>query len=67
MGRNRDRLEKLRRLAQSPNIHEATRAQEAAERLAAELPPAPPVRRGAAFPHQLPGAFRIPTPLGRSR
>lgn len=64
----RDRIDKLRRLAQSPNPHEASLARDEAARLAA-LEPTPVSTGGPdpAFPHQLPGAFRIPSPIGAGR
>ena len=63
-----DRIDKLRRLAESPNPHEATLAREEAARLSA-LEPVPVSTGGPdpAYPHQLPGAFREPTPLGDRR
>ena len=65
----RDRIAKLRRLAQSPNPHEAALARAEAARLQAEEPAAPPATGGpdAAYPHQLPGAFRVPTAIGVAR
>ena len=61
----RDKVDKLRRLAESPNEHEAARAREAADRLSKGLPDLV-VTSGPdpAFPHQLPGAIRIPSPIG---
>lgn len=61
----RDKIDKLRRLAQSPNPHEAALAREEADRLAKQLPDqvARPVL-DPAYPHQLPGAIRVPSPLG---
>lgn len=41
MGR-KDRIEKLRRLAESPNVHEAARAREEIARLSAKAPDQPP-------------------------
>lgn len=87
MSRRRDRIEKLRRLAGSPNPHEAARAREAVARLlerAPDLVAEDPVfvyvgdfdgvpryrqvmKADPAYPHQLPGAFRIPTALGDGR
>lgn len=65
----RDRIDKLRRLSQSPNPHEAALAREEAARLSALEPPAPPVTAGGrdpAYPDQLPGCFRV-RPLGAGR
>lgn len=64
--RRRDRIDKLRRLATSPNPHEAaSAAEEVARLLALEPAPVRPGGRDLAYPHQLPAAIRIPTPLGR--
>lgn len=88
MSRRRAKIEKLRRLSESPNPHEAARAREAAARLSegqpdlvAEgpsfvylghfdgIPRYRQVMRGPdpAYPHQLPGTFRIPSPLAEGR
>lgn len=68
MANRRDQIEKLRRLAESPNPHEAQLAREEADRLAKGLPDlvAAPLQ-DPAYPYQLPGMIRIPTPIGDDR
>lgn len=60
----RDKIEKLRRLAESPNPHEAARARQLAAELEQRLPAAPAgPGDAAAYPHQLPAAIRVPSSL----
>ncbi len=63
----RARMAKLLRLASSPNEHEAALARAEAARLGATLQaePGPPPGKDPAYPSQLPGARRVPRPLGR--
>lgn len=64
----RDRIEKLQALAGSPNPHEAEAARaEAARLLALEPIPERPEGPDPAYPCQLPGAFRAPSPLEAGR
>jgi len=68
MSRRRDRIEKLLRLAESDNLHEAALAREEAARLVRDQSePVAALRNSAAYPHQLPGAIRIPRSLGANR
>ena len=66
MSDRRAKLAKLQRLASSSNEHEAALARALAADLGKNMPAeVPRPARDPAFPDQLPGARRVPTPLER--